>query len=456
LPISLRLDSIKRIHIIGIGGAGMSALASVLIEAGKEVTGSDLKESAVIERLRLLGASVAIGHHRAENIAGAEVVAHSSAVPRDNVELVAANEQGIAVVDRAGLLEAICHDKRVIAVSGTHGKTTTTSMLALSLIEAGLAPSYIVGAELNDAGASGHLGKSDLLVVEADESDGTFLRISTELAIATNVEPDHLDFYGSFDSLVDAFSTFISRSRQEPVVCVDDPVLARLTRGAQVLSYGFSDRARCQIRNLVLTPHSTGFELFLDRRRLGAVELGTLGSHNALNATAAILAALSVGAGFDDVAAALSRYIGVSRRFQHRRIVKGVRIVDDYAHLPSELRATLSAARQLGQQRVVAVFQPHRYTRTQAYWRELGQALADADVVIITDVYPAGETPIPGVSGELVYQAALDAKHDGVYYVGARGELAETVARLLSPGDLCLTLGAGDITMLESELSEAL
>ena len=456
MPSPPRLADLQRIHIVGIGGAGMSALASLLMGNGKVVSGSDLKSSSVLERLRLLGAKVSVGHSAA-NVGETDAVVYSTAIPQGNVELQAARERGILTLSRADLLVAVAEGRRVAAISGTHGKTTTTSMLALSLANAGLSPSYLIGAELNDSGASGHAGASDLLVVEADESDGTFLRLDPEIAVVTNVEADHLDYYGSFDALQGAFRRFIGSSRLFPVVCVDDLVIAGFGLAREsCYSYGFSDSARLQVKNLVVAPHSSVFELFLDRKRLGDLELSVLGVHNVLNATAAVGVALQLGASFGDISEALSRYVGVSRRFQHRRVVGGVRIVDDYAHLPSEIRATIAAARQLGARRIVAVFQPHRYSRTRDLWRELGEALVGADVVVVTDVYPAGEEPVPGITGELVVQAARELRSGETYYCPRRGELAGVVASHLREDDICLSMGAGDITTLEAELGEVL
>lgn len=429
----------------------MSALASLLLESGVEVSGSDLKESGALERLRALGARVVVGHEAA-NVGEADVVCYSTAIPASNVELVAARARGLTVLSRAELLVALTEGRRVIAVSGTHGKTTTTAMIAFALVRAGLQASYVIGAELNEAGASGHYGASDLMVVEADESDGTFLRLNPEIAVVTNVEPDHLDFYGSFEALEQAFADYLDGSRQPPVVCLEDPIAGRLARTREVIGYGFGDQAEYQIRNLVLSPESSAFELFRQRRRLGSIELAVLGVHNVLNATAAVATAIAVGAEFEQVARALSRYLGVARRFQRRRVIDSVRVIDDYAHLPAEIRSTLAAARQLGARRIVAVFQPHRYSRTRLLAHDLGRSLASADLAIVTDVYPAGEEPIPGVTGELVWQAATEVLGDRALYCPERPRLASLVRSLLEPEDVCLTLGAGDITMLESEL----
>jgi UDP-N-acetylmuramate--alanine ligase len=448
------LEHIDQVHVVGVGGAGMSALASLLLEAGYRVTGSDLKESAVLERLRLLGAEVFLGHDET-HIQGAQLVAYSSAIAANNVELVASRSRGVPVVSRAELLVALTEGHEVIAISGTHGKTTTTSMIGLSLAQAGYNPSYVIGAELNEAGASGHYGSSELMVVEADESDGTFLKLDPALSVLTNVEPDHLDFYGDFDHLQRAFARFAGGSRLPPVLCIEDPFLAQLATQMECRSYGFSESAMFQIKNVSMSPMGSAFELFEHRRRLGSVELSVLGLHNILNATAAIAAVGAFGVALDEIAPSLSHYLGVSRRFQHRRVLDSVRIIDDYAHLPSELVSTIAAARQLGASRVVAVFQPHRYSRTLAIAEELGEALSGADVAVVTDVYAAGEEPIPGVSGEAVYIAARRVLGDRAHYCASRHGLAQVVRSLLEADDVCLTLGAGDITMLDTELADA-
>jgi len=430
----------------------MSALAMVLHGRGVQVSGSDLKRGQLIDRLEAVGIPVEIGH-RAGAIEGADVVAASSAIPAGNVEIQAARAAGIPVLSRAALLAALTAGYDTVAVSGTHGKTTTTAMVAQALAAADLDPSWVIGAELNEAGASGHAGGGSLFVVEADESDGTFLELAPRLAVATNVEPDHLDHYGSFDALLGAFRRFLAASELPPVVCADDERLVELAP-AGALSYGLDDRARLQVRNPVLTPTHTAFECFLDHRRLGSVELGVLGMHNVRNGAAAIAAALSVGAPFEAAVEALRRYVGVQRRFQFKREVRGARIIDDYAHLPSEIRATLAAARQLTAGRVVAVFQPHRFSRTQLLGAELGSALGDADEVIVTEVYPAGEEVIPGVSGEVVWRAARERLGERAHWVPDRATLGEAVLGIMRPGDVVLSLGAGDVTMLDTELED--
>lgn len=443
----------SKIHIIGFGGSGMSALGTLLLEGGYRVSGSDLKDSAVLDRLRALGATVMIGHD-ASHVVGADLVAYSTAIRPGNSELSEARRLGLPTLNRADLLLEVIGDERVVAISGTHGKTTTTSMTALAFNAAGLDPSYLIGGELNEAGTSARRGSGGLFVVEADESDGTFLRLKTTLGVLTNVETDHLDYYGTVDALQGAFRRFLAGSEIPPVVCFDDPGARLAAEGVAVSSYGTSDDARFRIRNLALSPTLTTFELFDRSKRLGEVHLPVPGIHNVRNATAAIAAAVAVDAPFERAADALSRFVGVVRRFQHRRVLRGVRFIDDYAHLPTEIAASIAAARQLVPNRVVVAFQPHRYSRTRELHRELGRALGGADLAVVTSIYAAGEDPIPGVSGSLVAEGAREILGDRVVYVGHRAELAEVVALQLHPGDLCITMGAGDITLLEAEISE--
>jgi len=444
-----------RVHIVGIGGSGMSALAQLLCEAHVPVSGSDLKGSLLLERLRLQGVDVSVGH-QGENVIGADIVAVSTAIPDHNVEIQEARAQGISVWTRAELLRALVEDHRVIAVSGTNGKTTTTAMIAAGLAEAGRSPSYLIGAEVNEAGASGHYGDSDVFVVEADESDGTFLTLNPEIAVVTNVEQDHQDFYGGLAGLRDAFRRFIEGSSLPAVVCADDPGATEVSEGLPRLTYGFSESADMRIENLVMTKEASSFAVTMGGTHVTDVTLSVLGTHNVANATAALAVARLLGADLDRVAEGLSRYVGVSRRFQHRRVIGSIRIIDDYAHLPSEIRATIGAARQLGAKRLVVVFQPHRYSRTQLLAQELGEALTLADEIVVTDIYGAGEDPIPGVSGDLVAAAARQLAAERVHYVPSRMELAPAVAALLSEDDVLLTLGAGDIGMVEGEIGEVL
>jgi UDP-N-acetylmuramate--alanine ligase len=443
------------IHIVGIGGAGMSAIALVLRAMGHLVTGSDLKDTPVAERLRSHGITVAVGH-RAEHVGGADAVTYSPAVPTANPELTEARARGIRVVRRSEMLAAICATRRCLAVSGTHGKTTTASMLSLILIEAGLRPSFLIGADVNEIGTNAVWDSGEWLVVEADESYGTFQAITPDLAVLTSVEPDHLDYYGTFEVLRDAFADFLADARLGSIVCADDSVAAAIGREHGAISVGSSAGSTYAMGDIALQRSSVSFTLRGPEGELGAIDIGVPGLHNARNGATAVVAALRIGVPFAAAQSALARFAGVTRRFEFRGEAAGVTFVDDYAHLPSEVRAALATARTGGWSRVVAVFQPHRFSRTAALASEFGTAFADADALVVTDIYGAGERPVPGVSGRLVADAvrAQDQRLP-VTYVANWEELRQTVAAELRPGDLCLTLGAGDLTTLPDELLES-
>jgi UDP-N-acetylmuramate--alanine ligase len=434
----------------------MSALAEVLVTMGHRVSGSDLAATPVLDRLRGLGVRTAVGH-AAEHLGGAEAVAISTAVPPDNPEVVAARAAGLPVLSRADLLTAVAAGRRTIAVSGTHGKTTTSAMLATALDGAGLAPSFLVGGLIGGLGSGARWSDGEWLVVEADESDGTFLRLSPEIAVVTSVAPDHLEHWGGFDALTAAFGRFLERASGPALACADDEVAARLGTAAGALTYGTVEGADYRAVDVELGPAAVTFSLAHEGSPLGPVRLPLPGLHNALDATAATAAALLAGASFDAVAAALARYPGVARRFQHRGEAGGVTFVDDYAHLPAKVAAAVAAARGGGWRRVVCVFQPHRYSRTEALWRDFATAFDGADLLVVTDVYGAGEAPRPGVTGKLVVDAVLEARStQAVAWLPRREDVVAYLRARLRPGDLCLTLGAGDITTLPDELLRAL
>jgi UDP-N-acetylmuramate--alanine ligase len=444
----------RRFHIVGIGGAGMNAIATVLAAMGHEVSGSDMHASPVLERLEALGVHTFVGHDAA-HVGQADIVAFSTAVKPDNVELVEARRRGVACISRAGIMGAICRTRRTLAVSGTHGKTTTTAMLAQILVRAGLGPGYMVGGEVHGAQGGAAWGQGPWLVVEADESDGTFLRLGAQGAVVTNVEADHLDHYGTEEALADAFRTFLEEAPGPRVVCLDDPGAAALAAVVPgVTTYGTSLGAAYFIERAELSSGgTTRFDVSARGRPLGTFEVPVPGLHNVRNAVAALATAAEIGVAPGIAREALAAYTGVGRRFERRGSRDGVTYVDDYAHLPSEVRATLAAARQGRWERVVAVFQPHRYSRTAALGRDFGGAFEDADVVVVTGIYPAGEEPRPGVSG-LVVAEAVRASRPGlrVEYAETRAEVVAKVRGLLRPGDLCLTMGAGDLTTLADQL----
>ncbi len=444
------------VHVVGIGGAGMSAIATVLRAMGHTVTGSDLKETAVTDRLRAQGVEVTIGHD-GSHLGPAALVTLSTAVAAGNPEVVEARRRGVPVLTRAEVLASIASLRRCIAVAGTHGKTTTASMLALVLVDAGMRPSFLIGGDVNEIGTNAAWDEGEWLVVEADESDGTFLSLVPDIAVITSVEADHLDHYGSFDALRSAFERFLASAGGHRVVGGDDEVAAAIGRAQGADTVGTADGCSHRIVDVARARSSIAFRLVgPDDATVASLSIPVPGLHNARNAAVAAVTALAAGASAGAAAAALARFAGVARRFEFRGSARGVTFVDDYAHLPSEVRAALAAALDGGWQRVVAVFQPHRYTRTAELGDQFGPAFRGADVVVVTDVYGAGEAPWPGVTGEVVAEAVRGALPGvPVHYVAGRSELVRRVGALLEPGDLCCTLGAGDLTSLPDELMAA-
>lgn len=447
----------RRIHVVGVGGSGMSAIASVLVAMGHQVSGSDLKDSEPLQRLADLGVRTFVGHD-ATHLGDAEVVATSTAIPATNPEVVAAHEQQVPVLRRAEVLAAICATRRTIAVAGTHGKTTTASMLALVLVEAGMRPSFIIGGDVTQLGSGAAWDDGDWFVVEADESDGTFVELPRSIGVVTNVEPDHLEHYGGFAALEEAFERFVSDAEQA-VVCADDAGSARLAAATGVATYGTTAGATFQVDDLQRRDHGSSFVV----RREGPdaievpVELPVPGAHNARNAAAAFAAGVLAGADPAAAAAALGRFGGVARRFESRGERDGISFIDDYAHLPTEVAAAIEAAESGPWRRVVCAFQPHRYSRTEALWQDFADAFEGVDVLALTDVYGAGEQPRPGVSGKLLVDAVLDAHPwHRVAYLPRREDLVRWMVAELRPGDLCLSLGAGDITSLAADVQDAL
>jgi UDP-N-acetylmuramate--alanine ligase len=430
----------------------MSAIATVLAAMGHHVTGSDLKTSRSLERLRASGVEVEIGH-RGENVVGADALTYSTAVSDRNVEIQQARLLGIPVLSRAAMLEAIVALRRTIAVAGTHGKTTTSSMLALVLVEAGLRPSFIIGGEVNEIGTNATWDSGELLVVEADESDGTFLQMTPEIGVVTSVEPDHIEHYGSYEALKAAFKVFFGQAGSA-VVCADEPVAVSLAP-ASAVTYGYSQGARVRIAGVEYGRNHLHFELLHDGESIGLFDLPVPGVHNARNAAAAVAVGLQLGVDPEHARRALARFAGVARRFEFRGDAGGVTFVDDYAHLPGEVSVALDAARKGNFGRIVCVFQPHRYSRVATLASDFADAFTDADVVVVTDIYAAGEVPRPGVSGKLVLDAIVSA-HPGAraVYVPNREDVVAYLRTILRPGDLCLTLAAGDLTNLVAVLTE--
>ena len=452
----LDLRTPQRIHVIGIGGAGMNAIATVLAQMGHTVSGSDLRDGPGLDRLRAMDVEVHIDHDAA-NLGEVDAVAISTAIPDHNVEVVEARRRGIPVLRRAEVLAAVARTRRTIAVAGTHGKTTTSSMLALGLIDAGFSPSFIIGGEVNEIGSGASWGSGEWFVVEADESDGTFLELPRAAAIVTNVEPDHLEHYGGFDQLLGAFSDFLAGTDGPCILCADDEHAAGLAAAAGAITYGTADGATYRITDLHSDRDGSRWTIEGPSGSLGSFSLAVPGAHNARNAVAAVVTAVELGADPDAVRRAIARFSGVARRFEVRGETAGVVFVDDYAHLPTEVSAALDAAHDGDWQRVVCVFQPHRYSRTAAVGAAFADAFDRADVVGVTEIYSAGEAPRPGVSGRLVRDAILAGSHPPrTVWLPHRGDVITWLVDELRPGDLCLTLGAGDLTSVPDEVQERL
>ncbi|WP_072806344.1 UDP-N-acetylmuramate--L-alanine ligase [Rhodococcoides yunnanense] len=472
---------LERVHMVGIGGAGMSGIARILLARGGQVSGSDAKESRGVLALRARGADVRIGHDASalDILPGGPtvVVTTHAAIPKSNPELVEAERRGIPVVLRPAVLSSLMDGYRTLLVSGTHGKTSTTSMLVVALQHCGFDPSFAVGGELNEAGTNAHHGSGDVFVAEADESDGSLLQYSPNVVVVTNIEADHLDYFGTAEAYVQVFDDFVARL--EPggvlVACMDDPGSAALARrvhdagidGVRVLGYGSegadSGDVEMAVELLGWEPEDAGGVAQLrvageDKPR--TLRLGVPGRHTASNALGAFTAGVQVGAAVDDLLAGLAGFGGVHRRFQIRGREHGIRVFDDYAHHPTEVRAVLTAAQQLvasaagdGRRgRVIVVFQPHLYSRTETFATEFGAALGLADEVVVLDVYGAREEPLPGVTGALVAAAVTKP----VNYQPDLSLVAKQVAALSAPGDVVLTMGAGDVTMLAGPILDAL
>lgn len=442
-------NKIHKIHMVGIGGAGMSGIAEVLLNLGYSVSGSDMSDSAVVKHLRSLGATVAVGH-AAENLGDVQVLVKSTAIADDNPEVVEARRRNIAIIPRAEMLAELMRLRQGVAIAGTHGKTTTTSFTASIFDAAGLDPTVIIGGRLNAYGTNAHLGHGDYLIAEADESDGSFLCLLPIINVVTNVDEDHLDHYGTREAIDDAFVAFMNSVPFYGinVVCGDDPgVRALLPRVKRpVMTYGFA--ADNALRAVPLESGAVSrFSVWQNGEELGEVRLPQPGRHNILNALGAIGAALSADIAFADCARGLSAFGGVGRRFEYKGERDGVTVIDDYGHHPAEIAATLATARQVFPgRRLVVAFQPHRFSRTQAHFGEFCKVFDTVDQVLLTEIYAASEKPIPGVSGESLAQGMRQVSETPVAYYRTIPELAAALPEYLRPGDVLLTLGAGTIT----------
>jgi UDP-N-acetylmuramate--alanine ligase len=442
-----------RIHLVGAAGAGMSAIARVLVGMGHHVSGSDLRGGSSLDRLHDLGVVTGTGHHP-ELAVGSDLVVASSAVPDRDPELLAASEAGVPMWRRPQLLEALTRLMPTIGATGTHGKTTTTAFLIAGLRATGADPSFIVGGDLADLNTNGHFGEDPLLVLEADEAFRTFEQLDLAGLVVTNVEPEHVEHFGSSDDLVDSFITVAGGVDGPVVACADDPGAATIAESVGAVTYGFDEGSAWRISAYKPTRDGSSFTVEWPSGE-AAVRLQRPGAHNALNATGALALLGTLGHDVTAATSGLASFHGVGRRWEHRGFVAGVTLIDDYAHHPTEVSATIGASEGLVAGRVWAVFQPHLYSRTERFHDEFGEALSRADVVVVTDVFGSREEPVPGVTGELVAEA-VRRRGTEVHYLAHRSDLARFVADRVEAGDLVLTMGAGDITVVPTEMASLL
>jgi len=443
----------KNIHFVGIGGSGMSGIAQLLFEKGHIVSGSDLKKSSITSKLRQRGIQIYIGHHR-ENIGKAELVIFSSAVPSDNPELVAAREKKLRIIKRGKALAELMQEKLGIAIAGSHGKTITSSMIAFMLVAAGKDPTVIIGGESNDLQGSARLGRSKYLVAEADESDGSFLMLSPKIAVITNVEADHLDYYKDLKEIITTFEKFSRNVSADGILICSASVVEKVLLGGKkiasnLLVYGIdNDKADFTAQEIILSGVGSQYRAFYHGKDLGDVRLHIPGMHNVYNSLAAVAVGMKMGISFGDIALALACFSGVRRRFELKGEVEGVMLIDDYAHHPTEIKAVLSTAQKL-RRRIIAVFQPHRFTRTNSLKESFADSFTAADFLIVTEIYSAGEKEIKGVTGRTIFDL-IEQKEK--VFISNRLEIGSYLMKIIKPGDLLITIGAGDITELNEEM----
>lgn len=455
--MNVSFRNFQRIHLIGIGGSGMSGIAEVLLSSGYAVSGSDWKCSAVTERLRNLGAIIYDGH-KTENVQGAHVVVISSAVHAENLEVMEAHRLKIPVIPRAEMLAELMRLKYGIAVAGAHGKTTTTSMVASVLAAADLDPTFVVGGRVNHAGSNARVGQGEYMVVEADESDRSFLLLAPVIAVVTTIDREHIDQYSSLEEIQDTFLQFANRVPfyGAVILCLDEPnvqaILSRVKR--PVITYGTSSQADLVISDVKLLGLSSEFRLKYHGDDLGIFRLKSPpGIHNVRNAAAAATVGLSLNVPADLIRAGLARFAGVGRRFEVKGTFAGITLIDDYGHHPAEIRATLDAARGCDFKRLLVLFQPHRYSRTEALWEDFRSSFNQADILVMTDIYAAGEAPTEGITGERLAEAISMAGHKNVVYSSTMQAAVEYMLREAQPGDAVMTIGAGSVGRLLDQLA---
>ncbi len=454
-----RKTKINHIHFIGIGGIGMSGIAEVLLNLGYEVSGSDIRETEITRRLEQLGAQVYY-QHQGNNIEGSGVVVVSSAIKEGNPEIHAAAEKLIPVIPRAEMLAELMRMKYGVAVAGTHGKTTTTSLIATVLAHGGLDPTVVTGGKLNSIGSSAKLGQGDFLVAEADESDGSFLKLLPTIAVVTNIDPEHLDYYQGIEQIKEAFLQFIDRIPffGLAVLCLDQENVQDLIPQLKkrFTTYGLSSQADFQAKDMSFDGPHTSFELVHMGKPIGKLTVQMPGIHNVYNVLATVATAFELDVDFKTIQEALAGFSGIQRRFQKKAEIEDILVFDDYGHHPTEIKATLRAAKRGWRRRVVALFQPHRYTRTKALFDDFLTAFYEADVLVITDIYPAGEEEIEGVHARHLFEGIREHGHRDVHYISDRHEILQYLLTVIMPGDLVITLGAGDIFRVGEDLIEEL
>lgn len=449
----------RKIHFVGIGGSGMSGIAEVLLNLGCKVTGSDLKETPVIKHLEELGGKIFYSHH-ADNISGADVVVMSSAILNDNPEIAASREKKVPVIPRAEMLAELMRMKSGIAIAGSHGKTTTTSLVASILAGAGMDPTIVNGGILNSLGTNAKLGQGEFLVAEADESDGSFLLLSPVIAIVTNIDLEHLDYFRDMDHIKETYLQFINKVPfyGSSIICLDEPNIQSIIPQIKkkFITYGLKTQSDMAAKNIQMKPMDIRFDVVYQDRDLGRFHLRAAGIHNVYNALASITCALELGIDEEKIRETLREFKGVKRRFQIKAEIDDIMIIDDYGHHPTEIETTLNAARTGWGRRIVLAFQPHRFTRTKALLEQFGRCFYQADELVIGPIYPAGEKPIPGITGESIVKEAKKYGQKNVRYIPEKDKILEHILSVVKSGDMVFTMGAGDIWQVGENLIEEL
>jgi UDP-N-acetylmuramate--alanine ligase len=439
----------QHIHFVGIGGIGMSGIAELLLNLNYSISGSDIKDSDILQRLKKMGAKITIGHKKS-NIEKADVVVYSSAVSRDNVEVQAARETSIPVIRRAEMLAELMRMKYGIAVAGSHGKTTTTSLIATVLARGGLDPTVVIGGKLNSLGSNAKLGQGEFLVAEADESDGSFTRLSPTITVVTNVDKEHMDHYKDIEEIKLAFLEFVNKVPfyGMSILCLDEPYIQEMIPKIEKkhITYGLTSQADYMAKDIASSGFKTSFNLFIKGKEMGKMTINMPGFHNVYNALATTAVALELDIDFKTIKEALSEFSGIQRRFQIKGETGGVMIVDDYGHHPTEIKAVLKAAKEGWKgKRLIVVFQPHRYTRTMHLLHDFFTAFNDSDLLVITDIYSAGEKPIENIDAKTISEGVKKYGHKGVFYIKNRSKIVDFLMKTVKENDLVLTLGAGNI-----------